>query len=53
MYYRDRWRRSYEDPCDRRSAVRYEQRGGYAWLHGLEPVARVGSSIRVYLVPVE
>jgi 4-amino-4-deoxy-L-arabinose transferase-like glycosyltransferase len=53
MYYRDRWRRSYADPCERRRAVRYEQPGGYAWLNEIEPVARVGSSIRIYLLPAE
>ena len=53
MYYTGHWRRSFEDACERRRAVRYEQRGGYDWLRELEPTARIGSSIRVYQLPAE
>ena len=53
MYLRDHWRRSYEDPCERRRAVRYERRGAYDWLSDVEPAARIGSSIRVWKLPAE
>lgn len=53
MYFTGHWRRSFEDVCDRRQAVRYEGRGGYRWLREHEPTARIGSSIRLYRLPPE
>ena len=51
MYFRGHWRMSYADPCDRDRPVLSEARDGYAWLGRYEPVARAGSSIRIYHVP--
>ena len=50
MYFRDHWRLTYSDACDRGAATRWTKPEGYAWLRDYEPLAFAGRSIRIYHV---
>jgi hypothetical protein len=54
MYYRDHWRVTYSEPCDRtRGAGRAAPGASYDWLRHHRPVAFAGRSIRLYRIGSE
>lgn len=51
MYYRDHWKLTYSEPCQRDRPRTIKKPHPYRWLQGHEPVARAGRSIRIYRIP--
>ena len=54
MYFRDHWRVTYEDACDRGRGAGHAPAGlSYDWLRRYDPVAMAGRSIRLYHLPAQ